>query len=100
MVLNELEKARLVFEILNWTPEDRKWRRPKEHYKKLNCERCGEPLKVRITQSVWGGKQRFRVWVDGVFHHKNGDRDNDSAANITLVCYHCHVHYHKGLIID
>ena len=59
---------------------------------RVNCEKCGRGIGGSFSIGKRGG-----VWLilDGIFHHVDWNRENNSFENILVVCYNCHSKIHE-----
>ena len=82
ILLDERMKANYILERFHLDLERGR------HEFNIACEYCGRKIIYKATISK-AGKPYATSIVDGMFHHLDGDSDNNSPDNLLLVCSRC-----------
>ncbi len=64
----------------------------KEYNLVLNCDSCQK--KIRIYIHISSTHRILKIISDGIFHHLNGNRNDNRIKNINLFCRGCHRNTH------
>jgi hypothetical protein len=66
---------------------------------RLTCYFCQKPLSILGLGMSFGHRRHPKVKVKITLHHIDGDRKNNSYANLTWAHSACHKRYHKQLLL-
>lgn len=68
------------------------------HKSEVGCEFCRKRIACKIKIS--GTENPSVVSLGGIFHHNDGNAQNNSHSNIQILCYDCRKHFQYWGIVQ